>query len=68
MQLSFYSAPTELRRNTYYIREVDDLNATRQLRFVLVVTSVVPALDEAVIGRTTSCARADIGCSGPARV
>ncbi len=51
MQLSFYSAPTELRRNTYYIREVDDLNATRQLRFVLVVTSVVPALDEAVIAR-----------------
>lgn len=51
MQLSFYSAPTELRRNTYYIREVDDLNATRQLRFVLVVTSIVPALDEAVIAR-----------------
>lgn len=51
MQLSFYSAPTELRRNTYYIREVDDLNATRQLRFVLVVTSVVPALDEGIISR-----------------
>ncbi len=51
MQLSFYTSPTELRRNTYYIREVDDLNATRQLRFVLVVTSIVPALDEAVIAR-----------------
>ena len=27
MMLSFYSSPTELRRNTYYIKEVDDINA-----------------------------------------
>ncbi len=46
MLLSFYSSPTELRRNTYYIREVDDLNATRQLRMVLVVTNDVPSIDE----------------------
>lgn len=46
MLLSFYSSPTELRRNTYYIREVDDLNATRQLRMILVVTNDVPSIDE----------------------
>lgn len=51
MMLSFYSSPTELRRNTYYIREVDDLNATRMLRFVLVVTNDVPTLDEATVAR-----------------
>ncbi len=51
MQLSFYSSPTELRRNTYYIKEVDELNATRQLRFVLVVTNDVPFLDENIVQR-----------------
>lgn len=51
MMLSFYSSPTELRRNTYYIKEVDDLNSTRELRNVLVVTNVVPALDESIIAR-----------------
>lgn len=51
MLLSFYSSPTELRRNTYYIREVDDLNATRQLRFVLVVTNDVPSIDENMAAR-----------------
>ena len=51
MMLSFYSSPTELRSGTYYIREVDDLNATRVLRFVLVVTNAVPTLDEATVGR-----------------
>ena len=51
MLLSFYSSPTELRRNTYYIREVDDINATRQLRFVLVVTNDVPSIDESMASR-----------------
>ncbi len=51
MMLSFYSSPTELRRNTYYIREVDDLNATRMLRFVLVVTNDVPTIDELTAAR-----------------
>ena len=51
MLLSFYLSPTELRRNTYYIREVDDLNATRQLRFVLVVTNDVPSIDENMAAR-----------------
>lgn len=49
MLLSFYSSPTELRRNTYYIKEVDELNATRSLRFVLVVTNQVPSLDQTII-------------------
>lgn len=47
MLLSFYSSPTELQQNTYYVREVDDLNATRSLRFMLVVTNRVPTIDEA---------------------
>lgn len=51
MLLSFYSSPTELRRNTHYIREVDDLNATRSLRFILVVTNHAPAIDEATASR-----------------
>lgn len=51
MLLSFYSSPTELRQNTYYLREVDDVNATRVLRFVLVVTNAVPTLDEIIIKR-----------------
>ena len=51
MMLSFYSSPTELRKNTYYIREVDDLNATRMLRFILVVTNNVPTLDQATVER-----------------
>lgn len=51
MQLSYYTSPTELRRNTYYIREVDDLNATRTLRFVLLVTADVPTIDEATAAR-----------------
>jgi len=46
MLLSFYSSPTELRRGTYYVREVDDLNLTRSLRFILVVTNQVPNIDE----------------------
>lgn len=46
MLLSFYSSPTELQQNTYYVREVDDLNATRSLRFMLVVTNRVPTIDE----------------------
>ena len=51
MMLSFYSSPTELSSNTYYMREVDDLNATRSLRFVLTVTNHVPSIDEATADR-----------------
>lgn len=46
MELSYYSSPTQLRQNTYYIKEVDDLNGTRMLRFVMVVTNRPPQLTE----------------------
>lgn len=51
MLLSFYSSPTELQRGTYYVREVDDLNDTRMLRFALVVTNKVPNIDENAAAR-----------------
>ncbi len=51
MELSYYNSPTELRPGTYYIKEVDDLNATRMLRFVIVVTNALPNLDEEVFDR-----------------
>lgn len=51
MQLSYYSSPTELRPGTYYIKEVDDLNTTRMLRFVIVVTNAQPNLDEDIFAK-----------------
>lgn len=51
MELGFYSSPSELRSNTYYIKEIDDLNATRALRRTVVVTSRQPALDEDIVKR-----------------
>ncbi len=51
MLLSFYSSPTELRGESTYIRQVEDLNATRALRHVLLVTNKVPVLDEAASAR-----------------
>lgn len=51
MELGFYSAPSELRTNTYYIKEIDELNATRALRYVVIVTNRTPALDEDIIKR-----------------
>ena len=44
--VSFYNSPTELRPNPEYIREVDDLNRTRALRFMLQVTNNVPSLTD----------------------
>lgn len=51
MMLSFYSSPTELRPAGMYVREVDDLNATRMLRFILNVTNSVPTIDESTAAR-----------------
>lgn len=51
MMLSFYTSPTELRPATHYIKEVDELNATRALRFVLMVSNAVPAIDESTSSR-----------------
>lgn len=50
--LSYYYSPSELRPSTYYIKEVDNLNATRILRKLLLVTnSDVPLTDQAEINR-----------------
>lgn len=51
MLLSYYSSPTELRGATCYIREVDDLNSTRSLRYVIVVTNRPPTIDESMAER-----------------
>lgn len=51
MEMGFYSAPSELRAHTYYIKEIDDLNATRALRYAVVVTNRQPVLDEDIIQR-----------------
>ncbi len=46
MELSYYATPSELRPNGYYIKEVDDINQTRILRCVILVTPDVPPIDE----------------------
>lgn len=52
LELSYYSSPSELNENTYYVKEIDDINATRLLRFVIVVTTRPPQLnDENLIQR-----------------
>lgn len=51
MMLSFYNSPSELRPGGLYIREVDELNATRALRFILMVTNTVPSIDENTANR-----------------
>ena len=37
--LSFYSSPTELKENTYYLKEIDEVNNTRMLRFLIMLTN-----------------------------
>lgn len=51
LMLTFYTSPSELRPATHYIKEVDELNATRALRFVLMVSNAVPAIDESTSAR-----------------
>lgn len=46
LEIAYYYTPTELRTSTYYIKEVDDLNATRMLRNTLRVTPGVAQLDD----------------------
>lgn len=46
LELAYYYTPTELRTSTYYIKEVDDINATRSLRQTLRVTTGAPVLDD----------------------
>ncbi len=50
--LSYYSSPTELQQNTFYLKEADDINSTRILRFMVMVTNHEPQLtDEGEIKR-----------------
>lgn len=44
--ISYYSSPTELKMSGDYIREVDDINATRMLRFLLQVTNHEPTMTD----------------------
>lgn len=43
---TYYSSPTELRPNGEYLREADEINRTRLLRFVLQVTNREPPLTD----------------------
>lgn len=48
--LSYYTSPTELKQSGDYIKEADEVNSTRALRFLLQVTNHIPAMtDEDVI-------------------
>ncbi|MDE7407117.1 MAG: tetratricopeptide repeat protein, partial [Muribaculaceae bacterium] len=42
--LSFYTQPTALAETTYFSKEVDDLNATRMLRFLVMMTNREPQI------------------------
>ncbi len=44
--VAYYNSPTELRPNPEYIREIDDINRSRALRFILQVTNNAPSLDD----------------------
>ncbi len=44
--ISYYTSPTELKMSGDYIREVDDINSTRMLRFVLQVTNHEPSMTD----------------------
>ncbi len=46
IEMAYYSSPTELSNNTYYIKEVDNLNTTRQLRYVVFATINPPQLND----------------------
>ncbi len=51
MWLTFYTSPNELNAGVSYIREVEDLNGTRALRYVLAVANHIPTLDESASAR-----------------
>lgn len=44
--VTYYTSPTELKQSGDYIREVDDLNYTRMLRYVLQVTNHEPQMSD----------------------
>ena len=50
--ISYYTSPTELKMSGDYIREVDDINSTRMLRFILQVTNHEPAMTDEETAQT----------------
>ncbi|MDE6377560.1 MAG: tetratricopeptide repeat protein, partial [Duncaniella sp.] len=44
--VTYYTSPNELKMSGDYLREVDDINATRTLRFLLQVTNHEPAMTD----------------------
>lgn len=44
--LSYYSNTDEVRGETYYMKEIDDINSTRMLPMTINVTNRIPAMDE----------------------
>lgn len=44
--LSYYTSPTELKPSAYYIPEIDDVNATRMLRFLVQLSNADITLDD----------------------
>lgn len=51
IDLSYYAAETELHPDTYYIKEIDDINGTRSLRYNIRVTPRLPQLDSETSNR-----------------
>lgn len=51
VELAFYSSETELRPDTYYIKQVDEINSTRSLRYPIRVTHQIPVLDSETSNR-----------------
>lgn len=49
--LSYYNTATELKESGYYIADVDEINSSRQLRFLLQVTNDAPSLTDEAIAR-----------------
>lgn len=46
VELSYYTSPDQVTENTYFIKELDDINRTRQLRFVVYATINPPHLND----------------------
>ncbi len=44
--VTYYTSPTELKLSGDYLKEVDDVNATRMLRFILQVTNHAPSMTD----------------------
>ena len=50
--LSYYTAPTELKPSSYYLKEIDDVNSTRMLRFLVQISNAdITLTDQDMINR-----------------